>query len=120
MKNLTKRSLALVLVLIVCLSCLPIFHASATSSVDYVYNGNYLYNWGDDGYILYFYGADYNNKKSAPATFPVTLSADGNTLSIGACHSGAEFDYGVYRPSVFRDQEMWAVAISDIVLKRVK
>lgn len=49
MKNLTKRSLALVLVLIVCLSCLPIFHASATSSVDYVYNGKYLYNWGERG-----------------------------------------------------------------------
>lgn len=81
---------------------------------------HYLYNWGDDGYILYFYGADYNNKMSAPVTFPVTLSDDGNTLSIGACHSGAEFDYGVYRPSVFRDYEMWAVAISDIVLKRVQ
>lgn len=80
---------------------------------------HYLYNWGDDGYTLYFYGADYDAKQSAPATFPVTLSEDGNTLTIGECKSGAEFNYGVYRPSVFRDNEMWAVATSDIVLKRV-
>ena len=82
---------------------------------------HYLYNWGSDGYVLYFFGADYNSKKSAPATFPVTLSEDGNTLTIGAHHSGAEFDYGVYRPSVFRNMtEMWSVATSDIVLKRVE
>ncbi len=82
---------------------------------------HYLYNWGSDGYVLYFFGADYSSKKSAPATFPVTLSEDGDTLTIGAHHSGAEFDYGVYRPSVFRNMtEMWAVATSDIVLKRVK
>ena len=80
---------------------------------------HYLYNWASDGYTLYFYGADYDAKQSAPATFPVTLSADGNTLTIGAHHSGEEFFYGVYRPSVFRDNEMWAVATSDIVLKRV-
>ena len=81
---------------------------------------HYLYNWASDGYVLYFYGADYNSKQSAPATFPVTVSEDGNTLTIGAHHSGAEFSYGVYRPSVFRNNEMWAVATSDIVLKRVK
>ena len=81
---------------------------------------HYLYNWGDDGYTLYFYGADYNAKQSAPATFPITLSEDGNTLTIGAHHSGAEFFYGVYRPSVFRNNEMWSVATSDIVLKRVE
>lgn len=80
---------------------------------------HYLYNWASDGYTLYFYGADYDAKQSAPATFPVTLSADGNTLTIGAHHSGEEFFYGTYRPSVFRNNEMWAVATSDIVLKRI-
>ena len=80
---------------------------------------HYLYNWGDDGYTLYFYGADYDAKQSAPATFPVTLSEDGNTLTIGASEPVAEFFYGVYRPSVFRDNEMWSVATSDIVLTRV-
>ena len=84
--------------------------------------GEYFYNWSSDG-TFYFYGADYTNLFSAPATFPVTVSADGNTITIGACHSGAEFDYGVYRPSVFRENsgvDMWAVATGDIVLKRVK
>ena len=80
----------------------------------------YLYNWASDG-TFYFYGADIQNSFSAPATFPVTLSADGNTLTIGACHSGAEYDYGIYRPSVFRyGTEAWALATGDIVLKRVK
>ena len=80
----------------------------------------YLYNWSKDG-TFYFYGADIQNSFSAPATFPVTLSADGNTLTIGACHSGAEYDYGIYRPSVFRyGTEAWALATGDIVLKRVK
>ena len=80
----------------------------------------YLYNWASDG-TFYFYGADIQNEFTAPATFPVTLSADGNTLTIGACYSGQEFGYGVYRPSVFRyGTEAWALATGDIVLKRVK
>ena len=56
---------------------------------------------------------------TAPATFPVTLSADGNTLTIGAMHAGAEYNYGVYRPAVFLDDyKMEACALGDIVLKR--
>lgn len=78
----------------------------------------YLYNWSDSGYLS-FYGCDYSNKMTAPATFPVTLSADGNTLTIGAMHAGAEYNYGVYRPSVFLDDyKMEACALGDIVLKR--
>ena len=81
---------------------------------------DYLYNWADDG-TFYFYGADLQNEFTAPASFPVTLSADGNTLTIGVCNSGAEFGYGNYRPSVFRyGTEAWALATGDIVLKRVK
>ena len=80
----------------------------------------YLYNWGIDG-TFYFFGADLENEFTAPATFPVTLSEDGNTLTIGVCNSGAEFGYGNYRPSVFRyGTEAWALATGDIVLKRVK
>ena len=80
----------------------------------------YLYNWAADG-TFYFYGADLQNEFTAPASFPVTLSADGNTLTIGVCNSGAEFGYGNYRPSVFRyGTEAWALATGDIVLKRVK
>ena len=80
----------------------------------------YLYNWASDG-TFYFFGADIQNGFTAPASFPVTVSADGNTITIGACHSGEEFGYGIYRPAVFRyGTEAWALATSDIVLKRVK
>ena len=80
----------------------------------------YLYNWATDG-TFYFFGADIQNEFTAPASFPVTVSADGNTITIGACHSGEEFGYGIYRPAVFRyGTEAWALATSDIVLKRVK
>lgn len=80
--------------------------------------GCYFYNWAAEGY-LNFYGCDYENQMTAPATFPVTLSADGNTLTIGAYHSGAEFGYGVYRPAVFlNDSKLEACALGDIVLKR--
>lgn len=80
----------------------------------------YLYNWSGDG-TFYFFGADLENEFTAPASFPVTLSEDGNTLTIGVCNSGAEFGYGNYRPSVFRyGTEAWALATGDIVLKRVK
>jgi hypothetical protein len=80
----------------------------------------YLYNWATDG-TFYFFGADIENGFTAPASFPVTVSADGNTITIGACHSGEEFGYGIYRPAVFRyGTEAWALATGDIVLKRVK
>ena len=80
--------------------------------------GQYLYNWSDDGF-LNFFGCDYNNQFTAPATFPVTLSADGNTLTIGAHHAGEEFGYGIYRPAVFlNEQKLEACATSDIVLTR--
>lgn len=82
--------------------------------------GEYFYNWATDG-TFYFFGADIQNGFTAPATFPVTVSADGNTITIGAYHSGEEFGYGIYRPAVFRyGTEPWALATTDIVLKRVK
>ena len=71
--------------------------------------------------FLNFFGCDYDNQFTAPATFPVTISDGGDTLTIGACHAGEEFGYGIYRPAVFRyGTEPWAVSTSDIVLKRVK
>ena len=80
----------------------------------------YLYNWSTDG-TFYFFGADTTNGWTAPATFPVTVSADGNTITIGASEPVSQFGNGIYRPSVFRyGTEPWAVATSDIVLKRVK
>lgn len=79
----------------------------------------YLYNWSDVDGIFYFFGCDLNNKFTAPATFPVTISADGNTLTIGAHQAGEEFSYGIYRPAVFRGSEPWAIALGDITLTRV-
>lgn len=82
--------------------------------------GEYLYNWAAEGF-LNFYGCDYENEFTAPATFPVTISDGGDTLTIGACHAGEEFGYGIYRPAVFlNDYQLKACATSDIVLKRVK
>lgn len=81
----------------------------------------YFYNWTDDGSTMYFFGADTTNGWSAPATFPVTISADGNTITIGASEPVEQFGNGIYRPAVFRyGTEPRAVSTSDIVLKRVK
>lgn len=80
-----------------------------------------FYGWGDN--VMQFYGCDYDNRMTAPASFPVALSDDGNTLTIKAHVSGSEFNNGVYRPAVFMKQSggdtMWNAAITDIVLTRV-
>ena len=80
-----------------------------------------FYGWSDN--VMQFYGCDYDNLMTAPATFPVTLSEDGNTLTIKAHVAGPEFDNGVYRPAVFMKasdgDKMWNAAITDIVLTRV-
>lgn len=81
----------------------------------------YFFNWSTANGIFYFFGADLQNEFTAPATFPVTISEDDNTIVIGACHSGEEFGYGIYRPAVFRNgTEVWALATGDIILKRVE
>jgi hypothetical protein len=79
----------------------------------------YFYNWSSDG-TFYFFGADTTNSWTAPATFPVTISADGDTITIGASEPVELFGNGIYRPAVFRNNDPWAIATSDIVLKRVK
>ncbi|MFR9130365.1 MAG: hypothetical protein ACLVJK_12350 [Alistipes putredinis] len=61
----------------------------------------YLYNWGD--WPLLFVGMDYDKYQLAPASFPVEVSSDRRTLTIKQYVSGAEFEYGVYRPSVVMD-----------------
>lgn len=81
--------------------------------------GEYLYNWSSDG-TFYFYGADIEHEFTAPATFPVTVSDGGDTLIIGASEPVEAFGFGTYRPAVFRGYDAWALATSDIILKRVK
>lgn len=77
----------------------------------------YLYNWGDRP--LLFVGMDYDKYQLAPASFPVEVSSDRRTLTIKQYVSGAEFEYGVYRPSVVMDGVKLNVAVSDIVLRKV-
>ena len=77
----------------------------------------YLYNWGD--WPLLFVGMDYDKYQLAPASFPVEVSSDRRTLTIKQYVSGAEFEYGVYRPSVVMDGVKLNVAVSDIVLRKV-
>ena len=50
MTNVLKRSLALALVLVMCISFLPIISLNASAAdVTYVYDGKYIYNWGARG-----------------------------------------------------------------------
>lgn len=86
-----------------------------------------LYGWASDGLAMLFFGCQWvgasSDNPTAPCSFPVTVSADGNTITIGMCRAGEEFGFGNYRPAVFRDAaqlEPWAIATSDIVLTRVK
>lgn len=47
MEKVFKRSVALMAVLLICLSLLPcIAIETRAATVDYVYSGNYIYNWG--------------------------------------------------------------------------
>lgn len=83
--------------------------------------GTYFFNPSIiNNFKLEFFGTDINLKQNAPCAFPVTVSEDGNTITIGQYVSGAEFDYGVYRPAIWNNNtELRNVATSDIVLKRV-
>ena len=48
MKHTMKQGLALFLVLMIAVSCLPVFSLNAgNNTVDYVYSGSYIYNWGE-------------------------------------------------------------------------
>lgn len=77
----------------------------------------YLYGWGESPVL--FFGADLDKRYTAPVSFPVEISDDGNTITIKACHAGPEFANGIYRPSVFLGQDMRNAATSDLVLHRL-
>lgn len=79
-----------------------------------------LYDW--DVSTVMFVGVDWGNKWTAPAAFPVEISADRKTITIKECKAGPEFNNGTYRPGVFMNgvTSMLNAASSDIVLKRVE
>ena len=56
MKLLAKRSLAWMLSLLMCISLLSglVLTTSADSTVNYVYSGKYIYNWGDRDTVATF------------------------------------------------------------------
>ena len=50
MNHTIKRGLALLMVLVMCISFLPALHINTSAaSVEYKYSGNYIYNWGQRG-----------------------------------------------------------------------
>ena len=50
MKQTMKRGLALIMALLICIGLLPAIQLTAdATNVDYVYSGNYIYNWGTRG-----------------------------------------------------------------------
>ena len=55
MKHMTKRALSFLMALVLCLSLLPLGGIQAqAATVNYVYNGQYLYNWGSRGTVATF------------------------------------------------------------------
>ena len=58
MNKMTKRSLAFLLVVVICVALLPTFsidaYAASSSDVEYVYSGKYIYNWGERGEVATF------------------------------------------------------------------
>lgn len=84
----------------------------------------YFFNESPNGgYTMNFYGCDYNNKSKAPTSFPVEVSADGNTITIKPYYDATGqflIPGATYYPSIFRnDYDLWNVATSNIVLRRV-
>ena len=55
MNRMIKRGLALTMVLVMCLSFLPMLHIKTSAAdVNYVYDGKYIYNWGTRGTVATF------------------------------------------------------------------
>ena len=81
----------------------------------------YLLNYTENG-AFYFVGCNYDSYALAPASFPVELSADKNTMTIKASVPVAEYDNLSYRPAVFllNGNADVMIAQTDIVLTRVK
>lgn len=78
-----KRGLALLLVVIMIVSILPTFgitsRATGTSDVDYVYSGQYIYNWGTRGEIATFLSPNAESFYTGANTFASLSSYSGGT-----------------------------------------
>lgn len=85
---------------------------------------SYFYNERPvGGYCMYFYGTDYAMASNAPVSFPVEVSADGNTITIKPYYdsTGIFLQGATYYPTIWRNEtEIWNMATSEIVLRRVE
>ena len=83
MKRLMKNSFALFLVLVICITLLPttqIGASAATSSdVNYVYSGNYIYNWGERGEVATFLSPNAEDFYTGSNTYDVLSDYSGGT-----------------------------------------
>ena len=83
MKRLMKNSFALLLVLVICITLLPTMQigasAATSSDVNYVYSGNYIYNWGERGEVATFLSPNAEDFYTGSNTYDVLSDYSGGT-----------------------------------------
>lgn len=83
MKKLMKSSFALLLVLVITLTLLPAMQigasAATSSDVNYVYSGNYIYNWGERGEVATFLSPNAEDFYTGSNTYDILSDYSGGT-----------------------------------------
>ena len=90
MNQMTKRSLALLMVLVMCISLIPVLHFEASAAnVTYTYDstGKYLYNWGTRGTTATFLSPNAEAFYTSGNTYDVLSSYSGGTSASNANNS---------------------------------
>ena len=91
MKHLAKRGLALLMVLAMCLSMLPAISLvadAATTTVNYRYDGSYIYNWGTRDTTATFLSPKAIDYYTGDHTYEKLIALSGNS-SQTAAHTSA-------------------------------
>lgn len=80
MKNVTKRGLAMLIVLVMCLAFFPLLNVNASAAdVDYVYSGKYIYNWGTRGEVATFLSPNAEDFYTGSYTYDALSAYSGGT-----------------------------------------
>ena len=88
MVKMMKRGLALVLTLVMCLSFLPVIPITADAAdVSYVYDGKYIYNWGERGETATFLSPKAKEFYSGSNAYSVLSTYSGGTSTATAPNS---------------------------------
>ncbi len=91
MNTMTKRSLAFLLVVVICVALLPTLNidaaAASSSTVDYVYNGKYIYNWGKRGEVATFLSPNAEDFYTGTNTYDSLSMLSGGTSTSNAPNS---------------------------------